>query len=242
MAGYDFSVKVGSDVEDALLRPMLHGMQLRCRQRWVQLRYRRTKTGYLVTVDGPLVNIQASRQPIAIALGAMADASQVRLPRARRLQLGRRLLRGYMRGAWDASMRVLELSRHLGGTPSSYVFDGVEDPVIQYRLDGLTTMLESWQNEDASSEQVVEELHAVTELSMGFLLGTGWDDRSYADQVGEMVRRGRMTAEDSTALLGWKERRRAVRHHLATLTREDLAERLPGALRAVHALVAQLPG
>ena len=240
MAGYDFNVKVANEAEDALIRPLLHGLQLRCRQRHVELRYRRQAGGYYVTVDGPLTNIQASRQPIALALGAMADAAQVPLARRRRLQIGRRLLHGYVGGAWDISMSVMEFSRAMEMTPSSFVFDVVEDEVIQYRLDGLTSMLEAWQNEDATSEQTLEELHAVTELTMGFLLGEHWDDRPYAAQVAELKRTGRMSEDHAQTLIDLKDRRRTVRHHLDTMTRQELGERLPAVLQAIHALVALL--
>lgn len=241
MAGYDFDVKVRTATEDALLRRLLHGMQLGCRQRGVTLRYRRVEGGYCVTVDGPLTNIQASRTPLTIALGAMAEVVDVPLPRARRLQIGRRILRGYVRGAWDITTSVLDTARMLDGTPGSYVFDAVEDQVIQYRLDGLTSILEAWQNDHAPSEQALEELHAVAELTMGFLLGEHWDDRSFSEQAAEMVTQGLMTADHRDVLIELKNRRRAVRHHLATMSRDELAARLPRVLAAIHAIVARLP-
>jgi hypothetical protein len=237
VAGYDFFVKVGTPTEDALLRPLLHGLQLRARQRWVTIHYRRRGDEYYVTVDGPLTNMQSSRGPIASALGGIADAADVPLSRRRRLQIGRRVLRGYVRGAWDATISVLELAHDLGGVPSSFIFDSVADRVIEYRLDGLTSALEAWQNEEAPTEQALEELHAVAELSMGFLLGEAWDDRSFAEQVGEMVRRGWMSSEHQAALLELKDRRRSIRHHRGQMPRDELWERLPAVLAALHSIV-----
>jgi hypothetical protein len=240
MAGFDFRVKVANPTEDAFIRRLLHATQLRCRQRWVTLRYRRDGSGYYVTVDGPLTNIQSTRAPLALMLAGMIDAVPSALTRRRRMQVGRRVLLGYVRGAWDITVEVLDLSRMLKGTFSSYVFDAVDDPVVQYRLDGLTSVLQEWNNENASPEQTLEELHTVTELIMGSMLGERWDDRAYSEQAAEMVRRSLLSERDGAVLLDLKDRRRAVRHHRGTMDRVQLAALLPDALAVLHRLVARL--
>lgn len=75
---------------------------------------------------------------------------------------------------------------------------------------------------------------------MGFILGAGWDDRSFADQAAEMVRTKRLSPEHHDALIELKNRRRDVRHHLGTMTREELWDRLPVVLGAIRSIVARL--
>lgn len=242
MAGYDFTVEVRDATEDALLRQMLRGLQLRCRQRWVEVKYRRTADGYYVTVDGPLMNIQASRAPMAISLAAIADATEVPLPRPQRLRVGHRILQGYIRGAADVSASVHDAARQLEAMPASLLFDPVGEQPIQYRLDGLTDMMEAWLNGQATTEQALEELHAIAELTMGFVLGAEWDDRSFAAQAAEMVATKRLSAAQHDALIALKNRRRDVRHHLGTMAREELMDQLPSVLGAIRSIVARIGG
>ena len=157
MAGYDFDVRVADKIEDSFIRQVLKATQLGCRQRGVELKYRRTDDGYYVTVDGPLPYIQSVMQPLGVMMAGMADAIPTPLTRRRRGQVARRVLRGYVRGAWAMTASVFDLSGVLDGTPNSFIFDEVADPVIQYRLDALSSMLEAWNNEDTTPEQMVEE-------------------------------------------------------------------------------------
>lgn len=240
MAGFDFAVKVANPIEDAFIRRLLHATQLRCRQRSVAVKYRREGSGYRVTVDGPLTNIQSSRAPLALMLAGMIDAVPSPLTRRRRMQVGRRVLLGYVRGAWDVTIDVLDLSRMLNGSFSSYVFDAVDDPLVQYRLDGLTRVLQDWNNEDATPEQTLEELHTVAEFVMGSMLGERWDDRAYSEQAAEMVRRSLLSEPDGVVLLDLKDKRKAVRHHRGTMDRVELTALLPDALAVLHRLVARL--
>jgi hypothetical protein len=240
VAGFDFAVKVANPTEDAFIRRLLHATQLRCRPRWVAIKYRRDDSGYRVTVDGPLTNIQSTMEPLALMLGGMVDAVPSPLTRRRRIQVGRRILRGYQRGAWDATGTVLDLSKMLRGTPGSYIFDAVDDAMVQYRLVGLTRVLQDWNNEFASSELTLEELHTVTELIMGSMLGEKWDNRAYSEQAAEMTRRGLTSETDREILVSLKDRRRAVRHHRGTIDRAELAALLPTVLAVLHRLVARM--
>lgn len=87
MAGFSFEVTFGSDTE-SLTRELLAAVQRRARNLGLEVRFRRARHSgriwlrFDVSVDGPLVRMEALFEQLAVELPAFAEGARSKVPPA----------------------------------------------------------------------------------------------------------------------------------------------------------------
>lgn len=239
MAGFDFTFRCRDEYEP-LGRILLRRAQELAKNFDLEFRYRVVPSGWYVTVDGPLPSMQALIQPMVVQLAPLADGFPKPKLRSQRRRVAERLVNEYCDGAARMREMIEDLSRQLGGTPSSYFFDEGSATHLTAQVREFERSLILFHNGLISASTFAEGAHTVTEAVLKACLPRNKGQGSFAELLDQVAEAAELAPGHKQTLLRLKERRRMAKHRGQRVRHADMAADFGNMIAALHCLFRYL--
>jgi hypothetical protein len=254
VAGFSFRTTFELKSEQ-LTRDLLTATQRRGRTLGLEVRYRRlrhsgrTWMSFDVTVDGPLVRMEALLEQLALELPAFAEGARGgELPPRERIDTAWYLIEACDEGMRDIRASIFRLHDALAGSmpvtiaaPLSYVFDPGPATHLAGRLRDLTRTLGLFRLGYVSPEQAIEEVHTAAESVLSEAVGRSG---SFAERAMRAHEVEYLSHELYADLIDLKDRRKYLKHRGQSIDDGTAVEVVNLAVRAIQTLlhvIAQRP-